>query len=755
MKNLPSNQLSNDNLLTINNEKRKKGKLFIKNLNHKNTAPYVSSKILNIKKSIFAKYNKSIINKINTSENIRINECTNNNSKRGSSLNQNKYNYVNTENLLTFYKNNQNNNNIYTLPNINSFQNIFKNEIISKFKNSSIEKKDNNKLERKIKINKINNENPKSKLSTENIKRFYNLINFEKDSKQLPAKKFLKKETYINIHKKFDLLGNLDILKNENGDKSLEKVKNEVKNHKLLYSKKHNDYIFQVYKTVDNNKKLDAKKRIFNYLFKNKKKTLKYSIQDNFIFDPKKYVKEIKNKIESEDIGNPTISKKKLLDKTFDYIDYIICEKNKLNKKKYDILEKIKEKNMHLIIKNRKEILQNAKNEIILNNYKHKKTIFKFHIDNLLISQCINYHIFIKINIIRHVLTTSENVYFINLINHLFYSGKKKISIKYPFIKSYGEIVSNYIKKNLSIEKYLELHSNKLYYLYLFIKFQLIDCETIISPNLKKIYSHSKQEINALNESTNKEYMCETSLEKSSSSKNKKNKKDKVPNKINKKNNIKSIAPLALNTINLSKSIINLRNINKGQTFKNKILLNLGKIKQLTNLKKLCEEKHKEIKENSDSSDILEIKKSDSINNNNINNNNDLNNIVSMKDDNKEVHERDKKIIFEHFFSCAESYQYDKLLSWLEKCSKYMDLNHTLNNGDNLLHLSVNYSVPHYIIKFLVTHGININSQNNDGDTALHLAVKNHKYKTIDLLINMGASEYIYNKMHKKCWECF
>jgi hypothetical protein len=335
MKKLSSNILSNDNLLTINNEKTKKiGKFFIKNLNHKNTAPYVSSKIQNVKKSIFAKYNKSIINKINTSENIRINKCTNNNSKRGSSLNPNKYNSVYTENLLTFYKNNQNNNNIYTLPNINSFQNIFKNEIISKFKNSSIEKKDNNELERKIKIKMIKNKNPKSKLSTENIKRFNNLINFEKDSKQLPAKKFLKKETYINIHKKFDLLGNLDILKNENGDKSFEKVKNEVKNHKLLYSKKHNEYIFQVYKTVDNNKKLDAKKRIFNYLFKNKKKTLKYSIQDNFIFDPKKYVKEISNKIESEDIGNPTISKKKLLDKTFNYIDYIICEKNELNKKK-------------------------------------------------------------------------------------------------------------------------------------------------------------------------------------------------------------------------------------------------------------------------------------------------------------------------------------------------------------------------------------------------------------------------------------
>jgi ankyrin repeat protein len=54
----------------------------------------------------------------------------------------------------------------------------------------------------------------------------------------------------------------------------------------------------------------------------------------------------------------------------------------------------------------------------------------------------------------------------------------------------------------------------------------------------------------------------------------------------------------------------------------------------------------------------------------------------------------------------------------------------------------------------LITHGVNVNAQNNQGDTVLHLAAKNHKYKTIDFLIKMGASEYIYNKMRKMCWEC-
>ena len=77
-----------------------------------------------------------------------------------------------------------------------------------------------------------------------------------------------------------------------------------------------------------------------------------------------------------------------------------------------------------------------------------------------------------------------------------------------------------------------------------------------------------------------------------------------------------------------------------------------------------------------------------------------------------------------------------------------------MDNGDGLLHLCVRYSLPHYIYKYLIIHGVDINSQNNDGDTALHLAVQHHKYKTIDFLIKMGASEYIYNKNRKLCWEC-
>ena len=120
-----------------------------------------------------------------------------------------------------------------------------------------------------------------------------------------------------------------------------------------------------------------------------------------------------------------------------------------------------------------------------------------------------------------------------------------------------------------------------------------------------------------------------------------------------------------------------------------------------------------------------------------------------------EVHKRDKKILFEHFFNFVKFSQYQKLFHWLKEDGKYIDLSYRLDNGDSLLHLCVRHSVPDYIITFVIYKGVNINGQNNEGDTALHIAAKNHKYKTIDLLIKMGASEHIYNKMQKTCWECF
>ena len=71
-----------------------------------------------------------------------------------------------------------------------------------------------------------------------------------------------------------------------------------------------------------------------------------------------------------------------------------------------------------------------------------------------------------------------------------------------------------------------------------------------------------------------------------------------------------------------------------------------------------------------------------------------------MNDDNEEIHERDKKLIFKHFFTWVESYQYDKLLEWLEKYNNYIEKNIALNIGDNLLHLSVKYGFLIILLNF-------------------------------------------------------
>ncbi len=231
---------------------------------------------------------------------------------------------------------------------------------------------------------------------------------------------------------------------------------------------------------------------------------------------------------------------------------------------------------------------------------------------------------------------------------------------------------------------------------------------------------------------------------------------------------------------NLSKSIISLRNKNIQEALKNKSSFNLKKIKIKKELKKLYQYRRQSIipnsinikineneNENGNENELNNSNKSSQFNSINTIEENNSNNEKSIlkkeekneeqnddNDDNDDIHENDRELIFEHFFSCVEYSEYDKLYNWLKEYSKYMDLNYKLDNGDTLLHLCVRYSVPHYIYEFLISHGININSQNNEGDTALHLAVKYQKYKTIDLLIKMGASENIYNKMQKNCWEC-
>ncbi len=217
-------------------------------------------------------------------------------------------------------------------------------------------------------------------------------------------------------------------------------------------------------------------------------------------------------------------------------------------------------------------------------------------------------------------------------------------------------------------------------------------------------------------------------------------------------NKIKLTSSSKILNINLTKNIIKLRNEkNIEEALKSKAYLHLK------NLKRLYKNKIRHRNGDSDSSDSFEYKKySNKFSNNFILNNPnlELGTDRTIREDNEEIHQREKLFLFQHFIYYIEHSEYYKLLNWLKKSCKYMDLSYTFENGDTLLHLCVRNNLPHYIYKFLLHHGVNINTQNNDGDTALHLAVQNHMFKTIDFLVKMGASECIYNKMRKICWEC-
>ena len=97
---------------------------------------------------------------------------------------------------------------------------------------------------------------------------------------------------------------------------------------------------------------------------------------------------------------------------------------------------------------------------------------------------------------------------------------------------------------------------------------------------------------------------------------------------------------------------------------------------------------------------------------------------------------------------------FGELLYKIEKYYKFIDLNYKNEDGNTLLHLCVINQIPANIIDFIIQKGINVNCQNNNLDTPLHIACRNKLYPYIDILIKYGASEYILNSENKTCWEC-
>jgi hypothetical protein len=602
--------------------------------------------------------------------------------------------------------------------------------------------------------------------STKNVKKMV-----QKElilSPYAPKRKFKKMHTDLNLHSdlKMSLQDKTNRKYEENGDNKGNKV---YENQELLYSQKFNNFILKIYKTSDSQSQSQQKqqkpeeKRFINQkqIKKKKSKAPKFTIKDYLnSFDPEKYIKNLKDKQLNNNDGELNEIKNKTLEKTKAYIEYFVFKKNKSQKKKKDILEKIEEKNEQLMIKYKKVFIRSITNEILhKSNIKNKKIINEIFMNVLSIRNDINFHIYIKLNIMRHVLTKSEkdeNLYFFNLIKHFLYSGaNKKYMIRYPFIKCYGEYCNPLIKKIKTICKFVESNNKKMYYRFFSIKFQQYDSETI----LNKYDENDK----IVPKNGNKDRIKTIGNKNNESLRDDSDKFSTIENRImmrqkTRKSTIlfkyKNLSSSKLMKINLTKSIISLRGTKFGDILKNKNSTNL----KLINAK--FKQKNNSIKEDkSESSDSYEynnnIKSYRNNNNRKLSNNNKIYENKEQKlENNEDIHQRDRKLLFEHFISCVEFSEYDKLYYWLKKSGKYIDLNYKFKNGDTLLHLCVRHSVPHYLIKYLIINGININGQNNEGDTALHLAAKSHKYKTIDLLIKLGASEYIYNNQKKYCWEC-
>ena len=94
-----------------------------------------------------------------------------------------------------------------------------------------------------------------------------------------------------------------------------------------------------------------------------------------------------------------------------------------------------------------------------------------------------------------------------------------------------------------------------------------------------------------------------------------------------------------------------------------------------------------------------------------------------------------------------------QFLKLYEKNKKLININQQLFEGNTLLIISSREGNLH-ISKFLCSEGIEVNIQNNKGNTALHYAIGNQFYSIADTLTRYGAREDIANDKGLLPWDC-
>ena len=187
-----------------------------------------------------------------------------------------------------------------------------------------------------------------------------------------------------------------------------------------------------------------------------------------------------------------------------------------------------------------------------------------------------------------------------------------------------------------------------------------------------------------------------------------------------------------MNLLSMKKICINKNILGKGGHFSDYSLLNQKKFFKRTEKKKrkdieilLDGEKNKDNEELSDYS-------------------NEMNELIGSKEL--------EDIYFElitSIFECKSNY----FIEYFEKNKKYIDINQQLIEGNTLLILSSREGNA-VITKFLCEQGLEVNIQNNMGNTALHYAIANQFYSIADILTRFGAREDIQNNKGLYPWDC-
>ena len=109
--------------------------------------------------------------------------------------------------------------------------------------------------------------------------------------------------------------------------------------------------------------------------------------------------------------------------------------------------------------------------------------------------------------------------------------------------------------------------------------------------------------------------------------------------------------------------------------------------------------------------------------------------------------------IYYNLLTCIIESKNKVFINLFEEKKKLLNINQQLIEGNTLLILSAREG-NHAITKFLCEQGIDVNIQNNSGNTALHYAIGNQFYSIADILTRFGAREDIANSKGLLPWDC-